>query len=86
MKIIRKNLDNTTLFGYFSEYGPDFFKKLNKYKTCSVDVEQDGLTKIKYFKINSVGPLVNSTLNPREKNLNYFGMSVGITVFKEEKA
>lgn len=74
MKIIRKNLDNYTLFRYFEEYGPDFFKKLNKYKTCSADVEESGVTKIKYFKINNVGPLGQLYLesNGEKFELNWY--------------
>lgn len=57
MKIIRKNLDNITLFGYFDRYGFDFFHKLGYYSSCSADIEENGVTKIKYFKINAIGPL-----------------------------
>lgn len=57
MKIIRKNLDNITLFTYLNRYGLNFFSKLGQYESCSADVEEDGVTKIKYFKINAIGPL-----------------------------
>lgn len=57
MKIIRKNLDNTTLFAYINRYGLNFFSKLGQYSSCSADVEEGGITKIKYFKINAIGSL-----------------------------
>lgn len=54
MKVIFKKLDKFTLNKYLEKYGFDFFHKLRRYSTCSVDVEENGLTKIQYFYIDSI--------------------------------
>jgi hypothetical protein len=57
MKVIRKTLDNTTLFAYLNKYGFNFFNKLGEYSTCSFDCEENGLTKTKYAYIEAIGSL-----------------------------
>lgn len=54
MKIIHKKLDKFSLNKYLEEYGFDFFHKLRRYQTCTADIEENGLAKIKYFKITGI--------------------------------